>query len=94
MGLDPKVIDIDLDVFNFEKNEMLDEESIIYVRTRKTGVDSDDVIHSIRGHVDSMINALISIDELKEVVLLASAFMIKYEGVDIEEYKNQIEEYG
>ena len=93
MGLDPKVIDIDLDVFNYEKNEMLDEESIIYVRTRKTGVDTDDVIHSVSGHVDSMINALISIEELREIILLASAFMIKYEDVDIEKYKQQMEEY-
>ena len=71
---------------------MPEDESIIYVRIKRR-VDADfdfDTVFSVGGHLDDMVNAVVSIDRMHDIILFAAAFLIKEEGIDINEYIKEI----
>ena len=90
MGLEPKVIDIDLDVLNYARNEMPDSESIVFVRAREEGDDHIDTIHSVTGNLDVLVNAFIGVEDLQDVIMFSAAYLIKEKKLDIKDYMEQI----
>lgn len=82
--MDNTEFNLDLDVISFEKG-MTQGESIVYVRSWE-----DNISFVVRGSVPQLTNAMVDIKQLHQPILMAAAFLIKKENVDIEKYKEMI----
>ena len=92
MGDAVGVRDIDMDVHLFCKNDMLDNEGVLYIRTLREDDVNLDIYHEMAGNIGDLIGAFMSVGDLSEVVITAVALMIKEQGLDINKYIEQLDE--
>ena len=63
---DVNVKDIDLDIITFKEKDMIDSESLIYIRMDR---DSDDVFSVIDYETINMVEAMLMIPALKDLIM-------------------------
>jgi len=85
-----KVIDIDLDVLSYVKNKRPEGEGVIFIRAWEDGDGGIQGTSTYNGDINILTNALLVADDLRPVIMLAAAFLVVQDGLDIEEYKEMV----
>ena len=82
---------MDLDIQNFITKRMDDDESILYLRTKRDGDDGCDVVWAVNGDANDIIEAFAGTEQLRAVANLVTAALISNGLLDIEKYMKDYE---
>ena len=81
--------DIDLDIVNHANKEFDENDSILYIRTRKNKSGGLDCVDVVWGDLYDLVEGLLQQKDSEEIVLMAAALHIS-KGADIDKYLKEI----
>ena len=84
--------DIDMDIQNFIKKRMGDDESVFYVRTKRISDESCDVVWAVQGNVIDIIESFADTEALAAIANVVTASHIKAGVLDMEQYMKDYDE--